>query len=87
MSGVTFDKAKFSAGLRDNVVNKLGKIESSVKSNTKQHEGYIETDLVILNHGPITRTTSELVPPLQTTPAGGHLALIELISTRPYSGT
>ncbi|GBM78167.1 Transient-receptor-potential-like protein [Araneus ventricosus] len=35
MSGITFDKAKFSIGLRDNVVNMLGKIQSSVKSNTK----------------------------------------------------
>ncbi|GBN78729.1 hypothetical protein AVEN_181912-1 [Araneus ventricosus] len=35
MSGITFDKAKFNVGLRDYVVNMLGKIESSVKSNTK----------------------------------------------------
>ncbi|GBM75334.1 hypothetical protein AVEN_1735-1 [Araneus ventricosus] len=35
MSGITFDKAKFNVGLRDNVINMLGKIESSVKSNTK----------------------------------------------------
>ncbi|GBM61177.1 Dystrobrevin beta [Araneus ventricosus] len=35
MSGITFDKAKFSVGLRDNIINMLGKIESSVKSNTK----------------------------------------------------
>ncbi|GBO00657.1 hypothetical protein AVEN_41264-1 [Araneus ventricosus] len=35
MSRITFDKAKFRVGLRDNVVNMLGKIEPSVKSNTK----------------------------------------------------
>ncbi|GBN71610.1 hypothetical protein AVEN_191955-1, partial [Araneus ventricosus] len=35
MSGITFGKAKFSAGLRDNTINMLGKIESCVKSNTK----------------------------------------------------
>ncbi|GBN49377.1 hypothetical protein AVEN_150201-1, partial [Araneus ventricosus] len=35
MSGITFDKAKFNVGFRDNVINMLGKIESSAKSNTK----------------------------------------------------
>ncbi|GBN34936.1 hypothetical protein AVEN_245444-1, partial [Araneus ventricosus] len=36
MSGITFDKAKFSVCLRDNIINMLGKIEASVKSNTKK---------------------------------------------------
>ncbi|GBN84232.1 hypothetical protein AVEN_172040-1 [Araneus ventricosus] len=62
MSGITFDKAKFSVGLGDNVVNMLGKIESSVKSNTKQHVGYSRTDLVILNRGKKARTTPKPAP-------------------------
>ncbi|GBO00132.1 hypothetical protein AVEN_243391-1, partial [Araneus ventricosus] len=60
MSGITFDKAKFNVGLRDNVINMLGKIESSVESNTKvsvrnptncpsqSHNGCREFDFPIL---------------------------------------
>ncbi|GBL78468.1 hypothetical protein AVEN_42956-1 [Araneus ventricosus] len=47
----------------------------------QKHEGYFETDLVILNRGLMPRTTPELAAPspnFRTTPARDHLA-----STRP----
>ncbi|GBM80213.1 hypothetical protein AVEN_203725-1 [Araneus ventricosus] len=37
-----------------------------LRSVLKQHDGYFRTDLAILNHGQMTRTTPELAPPLQT---------------------
>ncbi|GBM58205.1 hypothetical protein AVEN_196709-1 [Araneus ventricosus] len=32
----------------------------------KQHEDYFGTDLVVLNHGQMERTTPQLAPPLET---------------------
>ncbi|GBM32642.1 hypothetical protein AVEN_89640-1 [Araneus ventricosus] len=43
----------------------------------KQHEGYLGTDLVILNRGQMTRTTPELASPspnFRATPTRGRLA-------------
>ncbi|GBN01074.1 hypothetical protein AVEN_3627-1 [Araneus ventricosus] len=52
-------------------------ILASELSQSKQHEGYLGTDLVILNLGQMTRTTPDLTPPspnFRTTPTGGRLA-------------
>ncbi|GBN80921.1 hypothetical protein AVEN_213904-1, partial [Araneus ventricosus] len=47
------------------------------------------TDLVILNHGQMTRTTPELVPPsssFHATPTGGRLATThDLMRNRPHT--
>ncbi|GBM88142.1 hypothetical protein AVEN_213957-1 [Araneus ventricosus] len=55
----------------------------------KQHEGYFWTDLVILNHGQMTRTTPELAPPspnFHDTPTGGRLATAyDLTCNRPHT--
>ncbi|GBM29908.1 hypothetical protein AVEN_246467-1 [Araneus ventricosus] len=55
----------------------------------KQHEGYLGTDLVILNRGQMTRTTPELAPPspnFRATPTGGRLATTyDLACNRPHT--
>ncbi|GBM64625.1 hypothetical protein AVEN_28226-1 [Araneus ventricosus] len=55
----------------------------------KQHEGYLGTDLVILNCGQMTRTTPELAPPspnFRATPTGGRLATTyDLACNRPHT--
>ncbi|GFT79922.1 hypothetical protein TNCV_4598241 [Trichonephila clavipes] len=40
-----------------------------VRKSGGSSEGLLATDLVILNHGQLTRTTPELAPPLLTTPS------------------
>ncbi|GBN57575.1 hypothetical protein AVEN_17322-1, partial [Araneus ventricosus] len=55
----------------------------------KQHEGYLGTDLVILNQGQMTRTTPELAPPspnFRATPTGGRLVTTyDLSCRRPHT--
>ncbi|GBM72741.1 hypothetical protein AVEN_67707-1 [Araneus ventricosus] len=56
----------------------------------KQHEGYLGTDLGILNRGQVTRTTPELVPApspnFRATPTGGRLAITyDLACGRPHT--
>ncbi|GBN61250.1 hypothetical protein AVEN_128969-1 [Araneus ventricosus] len=55
----------------------------------KQHEGYFGTDLVILNHGQMTRTTPELAPTFpnfHATPTGGRMATTyDLTCNRPHT--
>ncbi|GBM16321.1 hypothetical protein AVEN_194059-1 [Araneus ventricosus] len=53
-----------------------------------QHGAYFRTDLVILNHGQMTRTTPELAHPspnFHATLTGGHLATTyDLACSRPH---
>ncbi|GBN07219.1 hypothetical protein AVEN_4328-1 [Araneus ventricosus] len=55
----------------------------------KQHEGYFGTDLVISNHGQMTRATPELVslsPSFHATPTGGRLSTThDLSCNRPHT--
>ncbi|GBN71404.1 hypothetical protein AVEN_90135-1 [Araneus ventricosus] len=55
----------------------------------KHHESYFGTDLVILNHGQMTRTTPELAPfspNFHATPTGGRLATTyDLTCNRPHT--
>ncbi|GFT42166.1 uncharacterized protein TNCV_1008451 [Trichonephila clavipes] len=55
------DGAKYSFSSR-------GKSQLQISTlRSQQHEGFLATDHVILNHGQVTWTTPELAPPLLTT--------------------
>ncbi|GFX96127.1 hypothetical protein TNCV_2290162 [Trichonephila clavipes] len=55
---------------------KLVICEQDITCMTSTTQGLLVTDFVILNHGQVTRTTSELAPPspnFHPTPMGGCL--------------
>ncbi|GFU51604.1 hypothetical protein TNCV_82341 [Trichonephila clavipes] len=57
-------------------------------SHSSATRGHLATDLVILNHGQVTRTTPELapLPPLTTTPTGRRLSSRQIFRVSiPYT--
>ncbi|GFV12117.1 hypothetical protein TNCV_1796041 [Trichonephila clavipes] len=57
-----------------------------VTPHYKAARGLLATDLVILNHGQVTRTTPETAHPspnFHTTPTGGRLSLNRYHAQRP----